>query len=77
MSTGETPLSRILKDLIREDGPLPVARYMELCLGHPEHGYYQARDPFGATATLTGHGATGMRRAMETSCSVRSRTSSS
>lgn len=47
MSTGETPLTRILKDLISEDGPLPVARYMELCLGHPEHGYYQARDPFG------------------------------
>jgi len=23
-------------------------RYMGLCLGHPEHGYYMARDPFGA-----------------------------
>ena len=47
MSTGETPLTRILKDLIAQEGPLPVARYMELCLGHPQHGYYQGRDPFG------------------------------
>jgi len=47
MSTGETPLTRILKDLIAQDGPLPVARYMELCLGHREHGYYRARDPLG------------------------------
>ena len=23
-------------------------RYMALCLGHPEHGYYMSRDPFGA-----------------------------
>ncbi|MGI9412453.1 MAG: class I SAM-dependent methyltransferase, partial [Hyphomicrobiales bacterium] len=47
MSAGETPLEHILKDLIAQDGPLPVARYMELCLGHPDHGYYRSRDPLG------------------------------
>ena len=26
---------------------MPVWRYMELCLTHPEHGYYVARDPLG------------------------------
>lgn len=26
---------------------MPVARYMELCLTHPEHGYYIGRDPLG------------------------------
>ena len=28
-------------------GPMPLARYMSLCLTHPEHGYYVARDPLG------------------------------
>lgn len=27
---------------------MPIDRYMGLCLGHPQHGYYMARDPFGA-----------------------------
>lgn len=27
---------------------MPVAEYMGLCLGDPEHGYYMTRDPFGA-----------------------------
>jgi len=26
---------------------MPVWRYMELCLMHPEHGYYVSRDPLG------------------------------
>ncbi len=26
---------------------MPVWRYMDLCLTHPEHGYYIARDPLG------------------------------
>ena len=26
---------------------MPVADYMALCLGHPQHGYYMTRDPFG------------------------------
>jgi SAM-dependent MidA family methyltransferase len=27
---------------------MPVAEFMRLCLGDPEHGYYMTRDPFGA-----------------------------
>ena len=26
---------------------MPLDRYMALCLGHPLHGYYTSRDPFG------------------------------
>ena len=26
---------------------MPVSRYMQLCLTHPEHGYYLKRDPLG------------------------------
>ena len=43
----ETPLSQIIAAEIRENGPMPLDRYMALCLGHPMHGYYMTRDPFG------------------------------
>ena len=42
-----TPLEAEIRRIIAIDGPLDVARYMALCLGHPLHGYYVARDPFG------------------------------
>lgn len=43
-----TPLARLIRERIAEAGPMPVAEYMALCLGHPEHGYYITRDPLGA-----------------------------
>jgi len=43
-----TALEKILKQRIAAEGPLTVARFMEYCLSHPEHGYYQKGDPFGA-----------------------------
>jgi NADH dehydrogenase [ubiquinone] 1 alpha subcomplex assembly factor 7 len=42
-----SPLMSDIKKLIRTAGPLPVWRYMQLCLTHPEHGYYVSRDPLG------------------------------
>lgn len=42
------PLMRLIRERIAEAGPMPVADYMALCLGHPEHGYYITRDPLGA-----------------------------
>ena len=36
-----------LKRRITLDGPISVADYMADCLGHPDHGYYMTRDPFG------------------------------
>ncbi|MDQ0314227.1 class I SAM-dependent methyltransferase [Amorphus orientalis] len=42
-----TPLARRLAEEIAASGPMPVARYMALCLGDPEHGYYTTRVPFG------------------------------
>lgn len=32
---------------------MDLAEYMELCLGHPEHGYYMTRDPLGAAGDFT------------------------
>ncbi|MBF0250798.1 MAG: SAM-dependent methyltransferase [Alphaproteobacteria bacterium] len=42
-----TPLFDLIRHEIAHDGPITVARFMELALGHPEHGYYMTRDPFG------------------------------
>lgn len=42
-----TPLEKILAEIIAAEGPMPLDRYMSLCLGHPIHGYYTSRDPFG------------------------------
>ncbi len=44
----DTPLALVIKDLIRQEGPISVARYMALALGHPRHGYYMTRDPLGS-----------------------------
>lgn len=41
------PLQSEIQRLIKSSGPMPVWRYMELCLTHPQHGYYVSRDPLG------------------------------
>jgi len=48
-----SPLHTELKRLIRASGPMPVWRYMELCLSHPQHGYYISRDPLGREGDFT------------------------
>jgi SAM-dependent MidA family methyltransferase len=42
-----TPLEAEIRRMIAIDGPISVATFMALCLGHPAHGYYTTRDPFG------------------------------
>lgn len=44
-----SPLEDLIRKRIAADGPLTVADFMEMALGHPEHGYYMKGDPFGAT----------------------------
>jgi NADH dehydrogenase [ubiquinone] 1 alpha subcomplex assembly factor 7 len=51
--TEYSPLQAELKRLIKSAGPMPVWRYMELCLTHPEHGYYVSRDPLGREGDFT------------------------
>lgn len=48
-----TPLERHLRRRIALEGPLTLADYMADALGHPEHGYYITRDPFGRTGDFT------------------------
>lgn len=35
-----TPLKTLLLDTLARSGPITFARYMEICLYHPEYGYY-------------------------------------
>jgi SAM-dependent MidA family methyltransferase len=51
--TEDSPLQSEIKKLIKSAGPMPVWRYMELCLTHPRHGYYLSRDPLGREGDFT------------------------
>ena len=51
--TEYSPLQSEIRKLIKSSGPMPVWRYMELCLMHPEHGYYVSRDPLGREGDFT------------------------
>ncbi len=46
-----TALAQIIARQIAATGPISIADYMALCLGHPQHGYYTTRDPLGADFT--------------------------
>jgi NADH dehydrogenase [ubiquinone] 1 alpha subcomplex assembly factor 7 len=49
----DSSLQSEIKKLIKSSGPMPVWRYMELCLMHPQHGYYISRDPLGREGDFT------------------------
>jgi NADH dehydrogenase [ubiquinone] 1 alpha subcomplex assembly factor 7 len=49
----DSPLQSEIKKLITSTGPMPVWRYMELCLTHPTYGYYVSRDPLGREGDFT------------------------
>ncbi len=40
-------LTSIIRDKILAEGPISIADYMALALGHPQFGYYRRQDPFG------------------------------
>lgn len=47
------PLEDLIWAQIIQDGPMDIGRFMALALGHPEHGYYNSRDPFGRAGDFT------------------------
>jgi NADH dehydrogenase [ubiquinone] 1 alpha subcomplex assembly factor 7 len=51
--TEQSPLLDEIKRLIKSTGPMPVWRYMQLCLTHPQYGYYISRDPLGREGDFT------------------------
>jgi NADH dehydrogenase [ubiquinone] 1 alpha subcomplex assembly factor 7 len=48
-----SPFEKEIRALIEAEGPLPVSRYMALCLSDPRHGYYTTHDPLGAAGDFT------------------------
>jgi SAM-dependent MidA family methyltransferase len=44
-----TELLAELREIIAQEGPISLERYMSLALSHPRYGYYSTREPFGAT----------------------------
>src|SRR5437016_7059962 len=48
-----TPLEAEIRKIVAVDGPIPIAQFMALALGHPTHGYYAGRDPFAAAGDFT------------------------
>jgi SAM-dependent MidA family methyltransferase len=42
-----TPLEAEIRRRIALAGPMPVRQYMDMCLTHPQHGYYTNADPLG------------------------------
>lgn len=48
-----TPLETRIRAEIAATGPMRLDRYMDVCLGDPEHGYYAAGAPIGAAGDFT------------------------
>ena len=42
-----TALANELRTIIAMEGPISVERYMQLCLQHPQYGYYTTREAIG------------------------------
>lgn len=53
MTAERTPLEIHLRRRIAAEGPLTIADFMSDSLGHPDHGYYMTRDPFGRAGDFT------------------------
>ena len=41
------PLENLIRETIKENGPMSLETYMTLALAHPVHGYYAAKMPLG------------------------------
>ena len=49
----QNKLEHIIRSFISLNGSLSVEAYWNLCLSHPEHGYYITRDPLGREGDFT------------------------
>ena len=51
--TAGDAIQALLYKQIAQTGPLPISRFIEIVLGHPEHGYYRRQNPIGAAGDFT------------------------
>lgn len=40
-------LFELICSQIAESGPMPIESYWDICLSHPQYGYYKRQDPLG------------------------------
>lgn len=50
---GMNAFEKEIRAIIEADGPMPISRYMTLCLSDPRHGYYATHDPLGVAGDFT------------------------
>ena len=53
VSTASDAILALLRSQIAQTGPLPISSFIEIVLGHPEHGYYRRQNPIGASGDFT------------------------
>ena len=51
--TAGDAIQALLFRQIAQTGPLPISSFIEIALGHPEHGYYRRQNPIGAAGDFT------------------------
>ena len=51
--TGSDAIQAVLFSQIAQTGPLPISKFIEIVLGHPDHGYYRRQNPIGAAGDFT------------------------
>lgn len=51
--TASDAIQALLYSQIAQTGPLPISQFIEIVLGHPEHGYYRRQNPIGAAGDFT------------------------
>jgi len=49
----KTMAETLVRQAIKDEGAISVARFMQIVLGHPEHGYYSKGDPLGVAGDFT------------------------
>ena len=51
--TAHNAIKALLFNKIMQTGPLPISSFIEIVLGHSNHGYYRRQNPIGATGDFT------------------------
>ena len=51
--TASEAIQALLRSQITKTGPLTISSFLEIVLGHPEHGSYRRQNPIGAAGDFT------------------------
>ena len=51
--TASDAIQTLLCNQIARTGPIPISQFIEIVLGHPDHGYYRRQNPIGIAGDFT------------------------